>query len=228
MVTKRTGPRVGRRAKDCPPWDRPDFFKSCEKRYDAALVANAKRASQRQASSFSRARGLLSEATIFTGDPLFATDPIAAFKVYGLASAPRPSRALASTLEKIWGSEARSIAGYAATVERCEGRTRRNAIAEAVATCAERGTYILSGGRPVSFARALRAVYEAMPSTTAPYAYQSIGFIGRNLMVKPAVAGGRMHMAHCGGALMPAEGALVPDDQHWRRHLALGNVVLVP
>jgi hypothetical protein len=207
-------------------WNKPGFIEICKKRYDAASRSVAKQAARRGGRSFSASRGgLISEAARATYDPLFSDRPIEALKAYGLLLAKRPSRLIGALSGKVWGSEAEALASYARLLERNIGISRRRAIADAVAICAERGTYILSNGRPVSFERAIRAVYEAM---RAPLSRDSIGFTGHSLHVKPAVDGALVRQPHREYTPLPPEGAFVPDDLYWRRRIMHGDVVEVP
>ncbi|MGD9657098.1 MAG: DUF2635 domain-containing protein [Methylocystis sp.] len=145
---------------------------------------------------------------------------------YGIASAPRPNTVVDALKGKIFGGEAQLLADYARAYSRSIGVSLHFAIADAVATCAERGTFIISRGAPASFERAIRCVYEALEEDLR--GPDSIGDTGRRLHVKPAREGAIVRRPESNMRPLDPDGEEVPDNLFWRRRLLNGDVVEVP
>lgn len=204
MVTKPTGRPRGR-----PPKSKASFFDLCRHRYGVASKGKSQLA-KRSLDVFKA-----------TGDPLSMSDAAFARRLYGLENAPRPTRALAALHARTWGDEASIIADYARAYQRTTGKKLRHAIADAIATCAERGTFIGDNGAPASFATALRAVYEAAAENQFE---PCLGDTGRRLHVRPAINGAIVLDPETMRAIAQ-EGEVVPDTRFWRRRILNGDVI---
>lgn len=219
MATPRTGNREGR-----PRKDRDNFVDQCAKRYAAARRPKYP-------------EKLNHDLYAATGDPLARDNPNIAKDTYGIETAPRPSRRLSEIRSLAFGDELDAILNYVETLnhniaalDRNKSEnipsTTRELIADAVATFAERGTFI-GGKAPVSFSRAIRAAFDHLAKRKDREDRRAqLGDTGRKLQVRPAVAGSII-LDPITGEKLPAEGASVPDNAFWRRRIDQGDVLKI-
>ncbi len=222
MVSGPTSKPRGRpRKEDAKPRDNatrfpPNFVELCAARYKAVKSPDH--------SATACAGSEASDADTL-GDSLFSSDPVAAKKAYGLWAAKRPTKALAAVKAATWGDAADHLADYARDYARNVGISLHFAIADAVATCAERGTFVTCNGLAVSFERAMRRVYYAMNCDWRETV--GIGDTGGTLYVKPARPGSLVLQPDRDMRPLAPEGEVVADSRFWRMCLLHGDVTLI-
>ena len=156
------------------------------------------------------------------GDPLALEDPGLALSAYDLDDAPRPLAAMRRVRGDVWGDSLDAIAGLAVAYAQLRpGWSKPRVAEEAVALAAERGTW-LGVSAPVSFGKAVDAVYREM---LTPRRHDDPGDTGRTVFVMPAAPSLRLPYPDS-RQMLPPDGAVVPDTSYWRRRLADGSVVL--
>lgn len=223
MATPRTGNPRGR-----PRKDRDNYVDRCARRYDEAQRREAER------SFIGRQEQTLYTAT---GDPLARDNEAKAREVYELDKAKRPSRYLAEIHLLTWGGTLESVVDFADAFGRNIGApdrgksenlpcTRRELIADAIATLAERGTFI-GGLAPVSFSTAIRATFAFIKErANIDRRRAALGDTGQTIKVRPPFDGAVV-FDPATWRQIPAEGAIVPDNAFWRRLIDEGSVIKI-
>jgi hypothetical protein len=227
MVTKSPCARKCSRKIEEEPWVawlKPDFEKQCRKWYSAAQDIDNRRRLRRASPSSPTGLGIFG-ALNGIGDPLIDVDPVAAASAYRQFFSRR-SKADAALYRAVHTCEAQQMANYAVAFSRAAGISMRRAVLDAVARWAMRGAFIRNGGRPVSFERAVRAVFDAARDNSS--AGLHLGFTGKSIRVKPAIPGTIVRRPDCNMRTLDADGEEVPDTLFWRQRLANGDVVQVP
>ena len=217
MATPRTGKPRGR-----PRKAQDNYEEVCAKRYAAARRAKLS------------GKGSLSLHAA-TGDPLARDNEKEAGKVYELDGAKRPSYRMKEIRALAWGDSLDILVDYVLSFERNIGAnerkksghlpsTRRELIADAIATFAERGSFI-GDASPISFSGAMRATYERIEKQQEMIeSREKLGDTGRTLQVRPAIAGSIVLDPETWREL-PATGATVLDNAFWRRRIEQGDVI---
>ncbi len=161
-----------------------------------------------------------------TGDPLVSTDRALAIELYGLHDAARPNTRLRRLRDEIFGGSLSSVTEMALWFQDHRAWPVYRSAAEAVALAAERGTWI-GVNAPVSFDKAVDMVRAAVRNRRADRikVYSPPAWTGRYFYVVPA-PGSTLYGPGRPYVVLPATGAWVPDDAHWRRHVACGSALV--
>lgn len=199
-----------------PPWQRDpaEFNRVCRQRYNLATqgVVRLRSLPPRRWMNFVKE---------ITGDPLPLDELI---QVYRLTEVPKPRLYLAELEHRIYGGPADSIAAFAkARMAQFSTLSRPAAIADAIATCAERGTFVGLRGAAISFDSARTLVYKAWDCAWD----LRVGDTGRRIKVRVKQLGIVWRVPEEGNRILLSEGDTVPDTLQWRKFIAEGSIVAV-